>query len=334
MDDLHAYLAAVGVADAAAAVAVVDEAVGRGVPRQRLIRDLLAPAQRRAGDLWFEGAWSIADEHAATGVCEQVLTVLSPPRPVPRDARVRVVIACAEGEWHTLPARLAAELARSSDVSVTVLGGSIPADHLARHLVTVQADVLALSCTMSTNLLGAARNIAAAHAVSVPVVVGGRAWGAGQHRAQRLGADRRLDDSAGLVDALDSLPDSWPADVALPAEALLLDAPPQELLLLALERQCGADRWMRDMTPFQRARSLEDLEWIARHAAAAVACDDPTIVRELLAWLLGLLRPRGVPAAAVIESCHYLADAVEPDAPQAAVLLRAEADAAYVPEGS
>jgi hypothetical protein len=67
---------------------------------------------------------------------------------------------------------------------------------------------------------------------------------------------------------------------------------------------------------------------LARHAAAAVACDDPTIIRQLLDWLVGLLTPRGVPVAAVLESGFYLADSIEADAPTAAEMLRGEVSSA------
>jgi hypothetical protein len=85
---------------------------------------------------------------------------------------------------------------------------------------------------------------------------------------------------------------------------------------------------MASMTPYQRERSLEDMRWLARHAAAAVACDDPTIVRDVLDWLLELLTPRGVPAAAIIDSCYYLSDSIDQDAPAAAQVLCAEANLA------
>jgi hypothetical protein len=51
-------------------------------------------------------------------------------------------------------------------------------------------------------------------------------------------------------------------------------------------------------------------------------------VRDLLSWLQGMLVPLGVPAASILDSCSYLADAVEHDAPTAAAILRQEAEQA------
>jgi methanogenic corrinoid protein MtbC1 len=341
------YFDALSNSDIVAATAVLTVAVEQGETPHQLIRDVVVPAQRRVGEMWFSGAWNVADEHAATAVAEQTLTLIAAPRTSrasrsastssasSRSATDTVLIACAEGEWHTLPARLAAELARTDDLDLVLLGGSIPADHLRQRLRADQPAALALSCTMATNLIGATRSIEAAHAEGIPVIAGGAAWGPGSHRATRLGADLRLDDPAELADGLQTV---WGTSLAEPlppvaVEALLLDAAPPELLVIALERQCAANPWMRGMRPYQRERSLEDLGWLARHAAAGVACDDPTIVRQLLDWLVGLLTPRGVPVDAVLESSFYLADSIEADAPTAAEMLRGEAASALDQQG-
>jgi len=324
--DLQRYVAALTEADAAAAVAVLGAARARGATAAELIRGVLTPAQRRVGELWFDGSWTVADEHAATAVSEQALTLLARPTAASH-ASTRIVLACAPGEWHTLPARFAAELGRRAEVELVFLGGSIPPEHLQRHLRAAAADALALSCTMPTNLLGAAGSISAAHAEGVPVVVGGRAWGSGPQRAHALGADLWLSDPGHLLEGLEEIqPRELRSAPNLPPEALLMDAPPPELLQLALERQSAASSWLRQRTPVEQQDTLQDLRWLTRHAAAAVGCSDPTVLGDLLGWLLALRTPRGVPAEVVLDSCHYLADALEPQAPQCATVLRDEAD--------
>jgi methanogenic corrinoid protein MtbC1 len=325
------YLYALATADAAAAIAVLNAALA--VPDQsaeQLIRDVLVRAQRQVGQLWMHGRWNVADEHAATAVTEQALTVICPPKAADAAAH-RVVLACAEGEWHTMPARLGGELARASNVDIVQLGGSIPADHLSRHLNAKAPAALALSVTMPTNLIGATRSIQAARSQGIRVVVGGAAWGEGQHRARRLGADVHLHEPRDLSLFLDDVAHSAPTEEppAIPPEALLLDSPAPEILTAALDRQCSANAWMRSMSPYQRDQSLQDLGWIARYAAASVACDDPTIVRDLISWLLAMLVPRGVPETAIIDSCSYLADAVSHEAPTAADVLQQEAVRAH-----
>ena len=96
----------------------------------------------------------------------------------------------------------------------------MPDDHLRRRLETRDVDLLAVSCTVPVNLSGAAKCVAAAHAVGLPVLVGGRAFAGRTQRADAIGAD-------GLVLAPHDLVDPRPAvgdHAPLPEEALRLDA--------------------------------------------------------------------------------------------------------------
>lgn len=315
-DDLDRYLALLEVGDGSAARAFTADLLRRGVGPDALVEQVLAPAQRQVGERWYRGVWSIADEHAASGVTETALAVLPPQL----DGR-SVLFVAPEGEWHVLPARMAA--AAAPGVAARVLGPGLPAEHLQRYLELQRPELLALSCTMSTNLLAAARSIAAAHAAGIPVVAGGRAFGDDPRRALRLGADAWAASAAELADQHPAV--RGPVE-PVPHEAVEADAVPDEVLVLALERQAGATAWVRAMDDRQRRHSLDDLRWLARHAAAAHACDDPAVLDDLLGWLDPLLRERGVPAAVLPDGARFLADALEPGTPSVADLLRGAAD--------
>lgn len=337
-----AYFEAVSEGDAAAAVAVLRDEMDRGAPPQRLVRDFVVRGQAEAGGLWLDGLWGVAEEQAATAVAEQVLAVLTHLGPRPRATeRPRILVACPEGEWHTFPARLAATLAGAlsgsvtgvADLDVVTLGGSLPATELRRHLRATRPTALALSVTMPTNLISAGRSIRAAHAEGVPVVVGGAAWGHGQHRARRLGADLWLEDPADLRSVLGQLEVTPSGSVApLPVEAVLLDRATPALIKPVFERFALASGWVRPMTRPQREQVQANFRLVARFTAAAVACDDPTVVRGVIHWLLGLAEARGLPARAVIDGCSYLADGLVQVAPVGAAILRREAEWALAGE--
>ncbi len=322
------YFHALSVADPHEAVEAVGVALDRGDPPALVMTDVLARAQRRVGEKWMSGEWTVADEHAATAVAEQALTIVSPPRPR-LGKGPHVAIACAEGEWHTLPTRLAAELGRDAGMDVTVLGPSIPAEHLRRYLGDVGPDVLALSVTLSANLLGAASSLAASREMGIPVVVGGAGWGEGQRRAHALGAYARLDDLREIPARIGDLRAMDPPPLPVVTEEIRwLDDLPQYVILEAMDRHYAADRWMSTMDDRQRRETQKDLRWMARHTAAGLLCDDHSLVGDLLDWLLALLVPRGVPAAPIIDGAVHLAAAIEQDAPAGAALLRGEAAAA------
>ena len=162
--------------------------------------DVLAPAQREVGRRWEEGSWSVAQEHAATAVTDVTLGLLA------LDAEPAgkgwAVVGCVEGEWHALPARMAAEILPLRGWEVTFLGPSLPSDELSR-VCRRRPDVVGLSCSMPFSLRGAARSVAACRKEGVPVLTGGSGFGPGGRYASRLGATGWAPDPAAAVTLLE-----------------------------------------------------------------------------------------------------------------------------------
>lgn len=322
-EPLERYFRSVEDVDAVAAIDVLLELHESGSPTEEIISDVLCPAQVRVGELWEQGIWTVADEHAATAVTETALAALAAATARRTATTPHVVVACAEGEWHTLPARMAAAVVSAgSDTRVTLLGPSLPAEHLGRRLAAGDVDLLALSCTLPANLLGAARSIAAAQAAGVPVIAGGRAFGRTPRRADAIGADAWAAEAA---DLLGPVPEQTRVSSSVPHEALLLDGVSETAVALAYDRLVGAYPRLETMTTFQQARTREDLRWIARFAAAAVLTADVTILDDFLGWL-GRLLDGKVPLAVLATSVRMVADVVEPQAPLGAQLLSEAAD--------
>jgi methanogenic corrinoid protein MtbC1 len=317
-DPLEQYFQTVAEVDVAGATEVIMELLESGAAPAQIISEVLGPAQVRVGELWEQGVWSVADEHAATAVTETALAALSMATTRRTTGQRHAVVACAEGEWHTLPARMAATIvAAAGEPRVTMLGPSLPAEYLGRRLEAGDVDVLALSCTVPTNLIGAARSIAAAHAAGVPVMAGGRAFGRTPRRAQAIGADAWAADAADLSGPV---PEMTAISTSVPLEALLLDGTSDLTIALAYNRLIGAFPRLEAMTPFQQARTREDLRWMARFTAATVLTADVTILDEFLSWLGRLLAGK-VPVPVLAASARLVADVVEPQAPVGAQLL-------------
>jgi methanogenic corrinoid protein MtbC1 len=304
--------------DPAAATDLVMDLVENGASLSEIVQDVVAPAQVHVGELWERGEWSVAQEHTATAVTEAAVSavwVMTARRQLGDGPRIAV--ACAEGEWHALPARMAAALAAEAGAHVTVLGPSMPADHLRRRLEMRDIDVLAVSCTVPVNLRGAASCVAAAHDVGLPVVTGGRAFAGRPQRAGAIGAD-------GLVEAPQRLCDAPPAvgdHVLLPEEALRLDAVADTTIDQIFARVVAAYPTIAGLPAAHQDRTREDLRWIARFTGAAVLTGDATVLDDFLASLLRILHGR-VPDDVVLGGADMVADGVEPLAPGGADMLR------------
>ncbi|WP_243422330.1 cobalamin B12-binding domain-containing protein [Micromonospora globispora] len=96
--------------------------------------DLVAVAEREIGRRWLTGTWSVAQEHAATHVSELVVGTVAARHSGPAD-RGHVVMACVEGEWHALAARIVAEVVRAAGWRATFLAAGVPARHLVSYLL-------------------------------------------------------------------------------------------------------------------------------------------------------------------------------------------------------
>lgn len=277
------------------ALGLLDQAV----PSDVVIVDLLGAAQREVGERWVRNECTVAEEHLATGVAQKALDAVADSIEVPSE-RGLVVVACAEGDWHALPAQMFAELLRSHGFGVAFLGASTPTDHAEALLQHRAPDALAISCSIPLYFNGVRALANAAHRQGVPVIAGGRAMGQGPHRALRLGADSWGSGMADSVPTLRAWCESRPVVSSTPSVA---DPAVEELersagaiALKAFERLADAFPTIGEYGQRKLERTLEDLVAIVQYTAAARHVDDPSVLDEFLVWLLGLLQSRGVAA--------------------------------------
>jgi methanogenic corrinoid protein MtbC1 len=275
-----------------------------GASVQDLVQGLLGPAQAEVGRRWETNRWSVADEHAATAITDAVLAALAWRIEAAED-QGHVVVTCAEGEWHSLPARMAAEVLRAHGWQVTFLGASTPADHLRRFVDEVSAVGVVISCSVSIFLSGAQRSIQAAHAAEIPALVGGRAFGPDDLRARRLGADGWAPDADGASRLLGAWRRQPPSVGKHPssmrdAEPLELEAARPELIEAAMNELSLRFPSLAGYSETQLARTREDLGYILQFLEATLLTDDPRLfLDEFLPWLTGVLTSRGLPASVV-----------------------------------
>ncbi|MDI6101162.1 cobalamin-dependent protein [Actinoplanes sp. NEAU-A12] len=301
------YLSLVGDGDEQGATALVAALLDNDVPAQRIIVDLIALTQRRVGELWAANEWSVAREHAATAVGERALAAVA-VRTTTAPSRGRIALACVDGEWHGLPARMLAELLRLDGWRVDYLGASVPGRHLITHLHQTGPDAVALSCMIPTRLPRAHAAITACRAAGVPVIAGGRGFGPGGRYAERLGAQAW---AATGEEAVARLSTDWPPrhviDLAMPDDEFFLGdeeythlvrSRPQ-LIATALERLPAAYPGAHHYDEAQLEATAEDLGHIADFLAAALYVHQQQIFTDFVGWTSSVLRSRGVPPIAL-----------------------------------
>jgi methanogenic corrinoid protein MtbC1 len=321
-----AYLARVEEHDARGARELVLGALtaaGNGL--DVVIQELLVPAMVEVGARWYDGRWTTAQEHVASGVTDTALSAASVrARRRPADAAPRAVLVCAHGDSHVLPARFAAELFVEAGADVILLAPSVPDEDLGSFLQQTRPAALVVSCTDPLALPGARASIAAAHRVGAPVLAGGAALGADDRRARALGADgwgRRPVDVLPLLQQWSRQPPVLAADVPDDREAatlLRLRDVFYDGALAELAERTGELSGLRE-TQLEQVRT--DLRSLVGAVATCLLVGDDRLFHEYVAWSRGLLAARGWRAEALDDAIGAVDGSLGPDFPGAHRLL-------------
>jgi methanogenic corrinoid protein MtbC1 len=289
---------------------------------------LLADVQREVGRRWQHQGFTVADEHAATAVVDLALAAAcldaEPSHRVASEGAV--VVACAEEEWHVMPARMFAEQLTAAGWEVVFLGASIPADHLQRFLTVNPPTAVGVSCTVPLHLLGARRTVSASHAAGVPVLAGGAAFGPAASRAAAIGADAWASTPGHAEAILAGWASNTPA-LAAPtvdeAPALALGAGRPALVEQAMSALAARYRPLARYTSAQLERTREDFDYIIRFVEAAMLTQDDSIVTDFASWLASILAARGLPDGIVSVGVGVLRDCLPQSSSEADRLLAA-----------
>jgi hypothetical protein len=199
---------------------------------------------------------------------------------------------------------------------VRYLGASVPTADLAEYLELQQPLALALSVSIPSALPSAVRAIEAAHALRVPVVVGGSA--VTPQRARRLGADAYASDARDAASVLER----WQRDPVVD-----LGAGPSPLAerdtferhahsLVASSVGTSSPGQARDM------RLEDEIERVVRVVEAGLLLDDRPLVAEHVGWLRQVAPLHGIGIDVLDAALSRLVAALADGAPRASEILR------------
>lgn len=173
------------------AESIVLVAERQGVSAEELLSFVIGRAQTDIGKLWRDGSVSVAQEHFATRVSEDLVARLrAEPNPV-EPVVGRVVLAAVAGNQHDLGLRILANHFDRAGWEALFLGADTPKEDLISSLRDYAPDVIALTIALFGNLRSAADVIAALKRAfpDLPVLVGGAALAQVEGLWADLGAD-------------------------------------------------------------------------------------------------------------------------------------------------
>ncbi|MGW1988743.1 cobalamin B12-binding domain-containing protein [Embleya sp. NPDC001921] len=297
-DELDLFLAYLGRADEVEALTLVRNLLGKGVPGDRVLTELVIPALREVGERWATGEWTVAREHSASHVAGRVVRLVTDATPRPR-SEARVVVCCAQGDWHGLATTILAALLRVRGIDTTVLPPGTGAGELARMLPDSGAGSVALGCTVSTALPGARAMVEVARRVGVPVLVGGPGFGPDGRWAGLIGANGWAADARGAADTLAG--PNWPA-VTTPAPRLrhLPDAAHDGVGLLRTPLVAAGMSALVQIEGERSDTTMRDgLATAVDALAVSLFVDDHVLFVDFTRWFADVLGHRHVPGEAL-----------------------------------
>lgn len=311
-DAWHDYWTALERGDRHRALEVVRRFQALGSGPIEIIDALIMPAQAKVGELWLDGEWTVAQEHAATAINEGLVHWLCSFAPAPDPTWPLVLVACLEGERHALPALVVAEGVGLAGYRVNYVGSDPEPSDLLRQILVLKPRAVLFSASLTSSLGAQKSLLGSISAIGIPVVVGGQAFGGDERRALALGATAYATTVDEAVAVLASLPDRLTPTTPEPpapgdAEAAWILRYRHEIAPY-VARAIGEAHATDDGRPQWWPEFEGHLEHVLGCLASALATGDETIMVEVHEWLSQVLTRRGADAALVQEIWQALGE--------------------------
>jgi len=162
-------------------VAIVDEVIKTNVPVEIIYTQLFQRSLYQVGEYWEMNKISVATEHMATAITENLMIRLQPQLFSTERTGKKAVIACVANEYHQVGAKMIADIFEMNGWDGYFIGANTPIADLIRFLEGKNPDLIGLSLSIYYNLPELENTLVKIrqHFPDLPVMVGGQAfrWG-------------------------------------------------------------------------------------------------------------------------------------------------------------
>lgn len=214
-DLARAYLDVLLAGDRRSATALVLDRVEAGMAVGDVYLHVFQPTLREVGRLWQTGAITVAHEHFATAATQAVMAQLYPRIFATERCGRSLVATCVSGELHEVGIRMVADFFEMAGWDTYYLGANTPARSIVQAVRERNAQVLAVSATISAHVGAVTDLIAAVRAGlgdrPLRILVGGYPFNAVPDLWKTVGADACAASAAEAVVVAGGLADALPA---------------------------------------------------------------------------------------------------------------------------
>jgi methanogenic corrinoid protein MtbC1 len=168
-------------------------AVEHGTSVKEIYLHVFQPVQREVGGLWQTNQISVAQEHYCTAATQLVMSQLYPRIFATERLGRRMVATCVGGELHEIGVRMVADFFEMEGWDTYYLGANTPATSILQALDDRNADILAISATMTFHVGHVEQLISAVRASdmgrNLRIMVGGYPFNVSPGLWRHVGAD-------------------------------------------------------------------------------------------------------------------------------------------------
>ena len=169
------------------------EAAGPGKSVRGLYLHVFQRTQYEIGRLWQVNQISVAQEHYCTAATQLIMSQLYPYVFGAEKTRGTLVATCVAGDLHEMGARMISDFFEMDGWNTHYLGANMPQASVVQTLVEQQADLLAISATITYHVAAVEALIAAVRrepkCAHVKILAGGYPFKIARDLWQKIGAD-------------------------------------------------------------------------------------------------------------------------------------------------
>jgi len=201
------YIAACLDGEATDPVALILQAIDRGLTPKDVYCQVLLAAQKEVGLLWHTGDFSVTEERLVSETTRRVMALIATRFKPERVTGPTMLAASVAGNAHDIGLRTVSDLFALAGWRCIYLGANMPTAEIGQAAREYEADLAVLTATLTpqlnalTNAIGEINRLSPA----TRVLVGGIAFEESSELWRRIGADgfaERIDDVVGIGAAL------------------------------------------------------------------------------------------------------------------------------------
>ncbi len=146
------YLASLLTGDKKACLNIVTTLLEDKIEIRQLYTDLFQKSMYRVGELWERNEISVAREHLATMITENMLSVTYPHLFTGLQSAKKAIISCTANEYHQLGGKMVADIFELHGWDAHFLGANTPVEELLKFIDEIQPDLIGLSLAVYFNI--------------------------------------------------------------------------------------------------------------------------------------------------------------------------------------